>query len=306
MASVKDMTRSGIQIDQCKRISVIDYEKLVMAGCNPINGDVLIAKDGATCLDTVCVYNQNDAIVLLSSIALLRPGPSLDSFFLRYYFEMPSIVRMLKEGYVSGSVVPRVILQDFKRAPIVLPPLSEQRAIAHILSTLDDKIELNRRMNETLEDIARALFKSWFIDFDPVRAKAEGRQPFGMNEETASLFPSEFEDSELGEIPKGWMVKPLDEVADFLNGLAMQKYPATSEDSLPVIKIAELNRGINESTSRASTDIPSEYVVENGDVLFSWSGSLELKIWCVAEVLSTSIFSRLLRRNTQNGSITTG
>ena len=84
-----------------------------------------------------------------------------------------------------------------------IPPLAEQRAIAHILGTLDDKIELNRRMNETLEAMARALFKSWFVDFDPVRAKAEGRDP-GLPKPLADLFPDSFEDSELGEIPKGW------------------------------------------------------------------------------------------------------
>ena len=87
-----------------------------------------------------------------------------------------------------------------------VPPLAEQRAIAHILGTLDDKIELNRRMNETLEAMARALFKSWFVDFDPVRAKAEGRDP-GLPQPIADLFPDRFEDSELGEIPAGWKVE---------------------------------------------------------------------------------------------------
>ena len=91
-----------------------------------------------------------------------------------------------------------------------IPPLDEQRAIAHILGTLDDKIELNRRMNETLEAMARALFKSWFVDFDPVRAKAEGRDP-GLAKPFADLFPDSFEDSELGEIPKGWEVGTVDD-----------------------------------------------------------------------------------------------
>ncbi len=94
------------------------------------------------------------------------------------------------------------------------PTIKEQQAIAHVLGTLDDKIELNRRMNETLEAMARALFKAWFVDFDPVRAKAEGRTPYGMDAETAALFPSAFEDSELGKIPQGWSVKPLGEIAD--------------------------------------------------------------------------------------------
>jgi type I restriction enzyme, S subunit len=105
-----------------------------------------------------------------------------------------------------------------ERIPVVVPPLAQQRAIAHILGTLDDKIELNRKMNETLEQMARALFKSWFVDFDPVRAKAAGRKPFGMDDATAALFPDGFEDSELGEIPRGWQVAPLKEWVDALSG----------------------------------------------------------------------------------------
>jgi type I restriction enzyme S subunit len=97
------------------------------------------------------------------------------------------------------------------QAKVRLPPVAEQKAIACILCTLDDKIELNRRMNETLEAMARAIFKSWFVDFDPVRAKAEGRNP-GLPKHIADLFPDSFEDSELGEIPKGWPVASLPEV----------------------------------------------------------------------------------------------
>jgi type I restriction enzyme S subunit len=110
--------------------------------------------------------------------------------------------------------------------PIVLPPPNDQKAIAHLLGTLDDRIELNRRINETLEAMGRALFKSWFIDFDPVRAKAEGCEP-GLPQPLADLFPDRFVDSELGEIPEGWEIKSLDQVARFLNGLALQKHPPT-------------------------------------------------------------------------------
>ncbi len=110
-----------------------------------------------------------------------------------------------------------VSLADQRRMHITLPPLPEQRAIAHILGALDDKIELNRRMNETLEAMAQALFKSWFVDFDPVRAKAEGRDP-GLPKEIADLFPNSFENSELGEIPKGWRVGSVDEEFDLTMG----------------------------------------------------------------------------------------
>ncbi|MGH9891756.1 MAG: restriction endonuclease subunit S, partial [bacterium] len=141
-----------------------------------------------------------------------------------------------------------------------------------------DKIELNRRMNETLEAMARALFKSWFVDFEPVRAKAEGREP-GLPQHLAILFPDSFEESELGEIPKGWEVRGLDGIAAFLNGLALQRFPAREGEGLPVIKIAQLRAGKSDGAALASLDLDSRYVVNDGDVLFSWSGSLECALW---------------------------
>ncbi|HNF73312.1 MAG TPA: restriction endonuclease subunit S [Pseudomonadales bacterium] len=111
---------------------------------------------------------------------------------------------------------------DYRRKWIPVPPIPEQRAIAHILGTLDDKIELNRRMSETLEAMARALFKSWFVDFDPVRAKMEGRDP-GLPQALADLFPARLVDSELGEIPEGWDVASLPEVADVNPTRALRK-----------------------------------------------------------------------------------
>lgn len=218
MASVKDMTRWGIDIQSARTISEEDFVALVRNGCQPRHGDVLIAKDGATCLETVCEYRQPNPIVLLSSVAILRPSARLHSGYLRYYLDSSETKEMLKAGYVSGSAIPRVVLKDFRKAPIPLPPLPEQKRIAHILGTLDDKIELNRKMNATLEAMARALFKSWFVDFDPVRAKMEGRQPEGMDAETAALFPDSFEESELGLVPKGWEVKPLSEMIEILSG----------------------------------------------------------------------------------------
>lgn len=117
-------------------------------------------------------------------------------------------------AYSDKSSVPGVNRNHLHLMPVKIPSsVTEQRAIAHILGTLDDKIELNRRMNQTLEEIVRAIFKSWFIDFDPVRAKAAGRQPAGMDAATAALFPSEFEDSELGEIPRGSKVSTLGSLA---------------------------------------------------------------------------------------------
>ena len=117
----------------------------------------------------------------------------------------------------AGSGQPLLNQTILSSIPTTVPPLPEQRAIAHVLGTLDDKIELNRRMNETLEDMARALFKSWFVDFDPVRAKMEGRDT-GLPPEVAALFPDRLVDSELGEIPEGWEVKALGEMVDVVGG----------------------------------------------------------------------------------------
>ncbi|MDH6060853.1 restriction endonuclease subunit S [Chrysosporum bergii ANA360D] len=121
-------------------------------------------------------------------------------------------------GMDSGSAIPSTSRQDFYFLSVKLPPLAEQKAIAHILGTLDDKIELNRQMNETLEAMAREIFKSWFVDFDPVRAKMEGRQPAGMDAATADLFPNDFEESSLGLIPKGWKVATIGESVKIVGG----------------------------------------------------------------------------------------
>lgn len=159
-----------------------------------------------------------------------------------------------------------------------IPDEQEQRAIAGVLGALDDRIELNRRISETFEEIARALFRSWFVDFDPVRAKAEGR-PSGLPPDLDALFPAAFDESELGEIPEGWRVCNLDDIADFTNGLALQRFPPDDKDGLPAIKIAEMRHGYTHKTGRASAAINSRYVVEDGDMLFSWSGSLQVVLW---------------------------
>ena len=156
--------------------------------------------------------------------------------------------------------------------------ISEQRAIAHILGTLDDKIELNRRMNETLEAMARAIFKSWFVDFDPVRAKAEGRDP-GLPKHIADLFPDRFEDSELGEIPAGWEVRSLYDCAEYINGSAFRnEYFSLDRSGLPVIKIAELKDGVTEQTKFTEATLDTKYRITSGDILFSWSGSPDTSI----------------------------
>ena len=192
------------------------------------------------------------------------------------------ILGLVGEAGHGTGVLPTDRVQGLE---ILLPPPEEQRAIAHILGTLDDKIELNRKQNETLEAMARTLFKAWFVDFEPVRAKMEGRWQRGQSlpglpAHLYDLFPERLVESELGEIPEGWEMRSLDSIANYLNGLALQKFPPESDDEfLPVIKIAQLRAGNTNGADRASARIKPEYVVVDGDVLFSWSGSLEVEVW---------------------------
>ena len=153
--------------------------------------------------------------------------------------------------------------------------IAEQGAIASTLAALDDKIDLNRHMNETLEAIARTIFKDWFVDFGPTRTKMEGLTPY-LAPDTWALFPDRLDNEKK---PNGWCERPLDEIADFLNGLALQKYPPEDDGSLPVIKIAQLRAGNCEGADEASAKIPMAYIVDDGDILFSWSGSLLQRVW---------------------------
>src|SRR5205814_8808169 len=127
-----------------------------------------------------------------------------DNTFLKFLMQSDAVQDQLR-ARASGTTVLGIKQSELRKVLLTLPPIDEQRAIAHILGTLDDKIELNRRMNETLEAITRALFKSWFVDFDPVRAKAQGHDP-GLPEPLADLFPDSFEESDMREIPKGCRV----------------------------------------------------------------------------------------------------
>lgn len=176
-----------------------------LGGVEVVKNDVLLNITG----DSVARACQVDPGVLPARVnqhvAIIRTNPEkLDPRFLRYFLVSPEMQAKLLSWAGSGGTRSALTKGMIESLEVIAPEdVGEQRAIAHILGTLDEKIELNRRMNETLEAMARALFKSWFVDFDPVRAKAEGRDP-GLPKEIADLFPDSFEDSELGEIPRGW------------------------------------------------------------------------------------------------------
>ena len=154
-----------------------------------------------------------ERVALAQRLITLRGNPSiLDNTFLKFLMQSSDVQEQL-HARASGTTVLGIKQSELRKITLTLPPLDEQHAIANILGTLDDKIELNRRMNVTLETMARALFKAWFVDFEPVRAKVEGRDT-GLPKEIADLFPDSFEDSELGDVPKGWRVGKLGDIAN--------------------------------------------------------------------------------------------
>ena len=184
----------------------------------------------------------------------------------RFLFYMLHTLRL--NDFQTGSGQPLLNQTILSQIPATIPVPFEQRRIAHILGTIDDKIELNRQMNETLESTARAIFKSWFVDFDPVKAKVEGRKPIGMDTETASLFPSAFQDSSLGQIPKGWQVTTIDE--DF--NLTMGQSPPGStynEDrsGIPFYQ-GRKDFGFRYPTRRVYCTAPKQFA-KKGDTLVS-------------------------------------
>ncbi|MCZ2343905.1 MAG: restriction endonuclease subunit S [Bacteroidales bacterium] len=180
------------------------------------SGDVLLNITG----DSVARSCQVDTDILPARVnqhvAIIRPDPKkLAPRFLRYYLVSPAMQSHMLSLAGAGATRNALTKGMIEAFELVGPSdLGEQQAIACILGALDDKIELNRRRNRTLEAMARAIFQSWFVDFDPVRAKAEGRKPAGLSKELAALFPKEFEESDLGDIPKGWRERPLPEVFD--------------------------------------------------------------------------------------------
>lgn len=241
-------------------------------------------KPGTLCI-TIAANIAETAILTIpacfpdSVVGFIADESKVDVAYVEYAFRY---LRSKVQSDASGSVQDNINLEYLRKLELPICSLSEQKAIAHILGTLDDKIELNRRSNETLEAIAKALFKSWFVDFDPVRAKAEGR-PTGLPEDLSALFPDSFDESATGEIPSNWAVRSLDDIATFLNGLALQKFPPGEGASLPVIKIAQLRKGDAVGADRCSREVPPAYVLRDGDILFSWSGSLEVEVWCGGE-----------------------
>lgn len=210
---------------------------------------------------------------------LLRNLRGLDKMF-AYYLILRDRPALVEQG--NGSVFTNLKTEILKKHRVRIPPLAEQKRIAGILGSLDDKIELNRKMNETLEQLANTLFKSWFVDFDPVHAKAAGRQPSGMDKATADLFPDSFVDSELGKIPKGWRAASIYEIAEVIYGAPFASgLFNTASAGRPLVRIRDL---ASEEPAVFTTEIhPKGYLLKPGDIAVGMDGEFRAYLWAGQE-----------------------
>lgn len=216
-------------------------------------GDYVLAMTGAT-IGKVGKYIDSAFSYLNQRVLMFKPKPEVDAQFVNYVVCSAYFRQYVMNHIDSESAQPNISATTIGKYEFLLPSLDEQHRIAAILSSLDDKIENNNRINRNLKAQAQALFKSWFVDFEP----------WG------------------GTMPEDWREDSLTNIADFLNGLAMQKFPAKDiENSLPVLKIKELGqKHCDESSDRCTKEIKPEYIIHDGDVIFSWSGTLLVDIWC--------------------------
>lgn len=266
---ITDIQRDWIdwsRVPYCQ-ISESDKDKYILN-----EGDIVIARTGASTGQNAYISNHPEA-VFASYLVRLKINESHNSRYVSYFLRS-QFYRDFIEGVIGGSAQPNAGAKTLTLAKLLLPPLPEQQKIASILSAFDDKIELNNQMNRTLEEMASAIFKSWFVDFEPFR---DGE--FEYNEELEK------------EIPKGWEVKSVYSLADYINGMAF-KQSDFAEEGLPIIKIAELNNGITDNTKLYNGEYKEKYFLRNEDVLFSWSASLGIYLWDGGDaILNQHIFN---------------
>lgn len=218
-------------------------------------GDVVLTREAP--IGEVGFITEPENLFLGQRVMQYRANPNvLVPRFLLYAFLSPSLQHQFGTHEGTGSVVSHIRVGDCFKFKIPLPPLSVQTNIAEMLGALDDRIALLRKTNATLEAIAQALFKSWFVDFDPVRAKQQGREPEGMDAETAALFPDSFKESELGLVPKGWQVGNVSDIGEVICG----KTPPTSEpanygDDIPFITIPDMHNFLAITATNRSLSI---------------------------------------------------
>ena len=256
----KHIKGPSIDFDNAYYISEDDYQKIIKRS-KIDKWDVIVSMIGEYC--GFCYLEDSDFTdYAVKNVGILKVGERIKSLWLYYYLNSPDGRNQLKNTR-AGSSQPYISLGSLRNLLIPEPPRDVMERTVSILSSLDQKIELTNKINADLEEMAQAIFKNWFVDFEPFK---DGK----------------FVDSELGMIPEGWKVGRLTEIASYMNGLAMQKFPPeNNEDSLPVLKIKELGQGFcGTDSDRCSCNIKDECKIHNGDVIFSWSGTLLVDVWC--------------------------
>ena len=284
MFSVKDMLEYGFDYLKCKYISKEDFLTLKKSGCVPQKGDVLVAKDGSYLKQIfVCKETRDEAI--LSSIAIFRPNELVDSYFLNYLLKSPQVYNYIANNCVSGSALPRIVLKAFKAVELSIPAIETQQSIASFLKSLDDKIECNRRINENLEQQAQALFKSWFVDFEPFRD-----QPFV--------------ESELGMIPQGWRVETLGNLLDIKYGKDHKKL---SDGEIPVYGSGGLMRYAEKALySGESVLIPRKGSLNNVMYVNEAFWTVDTMFYSIPKVSDVMLYSYIFLSNRDLSSLNAG
>jgi type I restriction enzyme, S subunit len=244
-------------------------------------GDIVFGRKGA--IDRNAIINSEQTGWFLGSDGIrLRLKESCNSIFLSYQLRCPAIGEWLLRNS-SGSIMPSLNQKILDRLPVWLTDISEQKSIAAVLSALDTKIELNHRINGELEGLAKLLYDYWFVQYDfplsAAQAAALGKPRLAGQPYRTSGGKMLFNPALKREIPLGWEVGSLLDIATFTNGIACQKFPPTSADNLRVIKIREMRDGFTEKSETVTTDVPEKVIIRDGDILFSWSASLEVMLW---------------------------
>ncbi len=250
-----------------KKLKPQAHDVIVVRRCN--SGESALVPPGLE-----CAIGQN-LVILRSEGEVVQPQ------FLRWLVNGPDWWEQVSKFINVGAVFDSLRCRDIPNFELTIPPINQQREISALLDALDDRITLLRETNATLEAIAQALFKSWFVDFDPVHAKLEGRAPEGMDEATAALFPDGFEESELGLVPRGWRVEPLTEVFDFKEGPGIRNWQYTNSDQgTKFINIRCIQDGdLSLATASRITDEEANgkyahFHLQEWDVVVSTSGTL--------------------------------
>ena len=270
--SAKDMKSFRLHDaeDHISPLAVGNGGKLVPAGT------ILLLVRGMTLHNDVPICMVTREMAFNQDIKALRPAKNVDGAFLAYWLlaNKPDLLATVDH---AGHGTGRLVTDTLKEKPVQLPPLAEQKAIAAVLGALDDKIEVNRRMNATLEAMARALFQSWFVDFDPVRAKLDGRKPIGLDEITAALFPEHLEDSPLGHIPKGWTVGKVSDLA-MLNRGAVNPGDFSAE-TFDHFSLPAFDNGRTPKMELGSAIMSNKFTVTPNSVLLSKLNPHIPRIW---------------------------